>query len=572
MTSLLARIEMRLAQALAWAGTSPLRVAILVAAIAALAILPGLTSMPVTDRDEARFVQASKQMLETGDLIDIRFQDQPRWKKPVGIYWMQAGTAQLAGGTEAPIWAYRLPSALGILAAALLLVWAARPLVGPAAAALSALMLATCLLAVAEANIAKTDAMLLLTAVVAFAGFVRLIPLEGDEEAPLPPLPWATRLAVWAALGLAILLKGPIVPLILALALLALWALRRRRPPLGRLRPALGALIVAVMVLPWLLAIWQISEGRFFEESLGKDLMGKVAEGKEKHWGPPGLFLALVWVTLWPWAALIPAAAGWLWARRRTEWVGLIAAWVVPFWIVLEAVPTKLPHYVLPLYPALLAALAAWALAGDRPVPSRRIRWAGALLVAVPGIGLALALIGLPLVIEGRLVPLGLPLALIGGGAALLAARAALENRPLAQIGASIVSALTLAGGVLQLGLPAMETAFASPRIAAAAAPWRACASGPLITAGYREPSLVFLTETGTRLATPEEAARALASDPGTLMLLEDRWKPLLARHWQTEPDYVERARLSYFNYNRGAYETAAIVTPPGPRWQACGG
>ena len=88
-----------------------------------------------------------------------------------------------------------------------------------------------------------------------------------------------------------------------------------------------------------------------------------------------------------------------------------------------------------------------------------------------------------------------------------------------------------------------------------------------------------FLTIAGAELspgevvlATPEQAARALATDPGTLMLLEDRWKPLLERHWDSPPRLVERARLSYFNYNRGDMETAAIVTPEDPRWAACGG
>ena len=56
--------------------------------------LPGIASLPVVDRDEARYVQATRQMLETGDLVQIRFQDEARNKKPVGIYWLQAGLAR----------------------------------------------------------------------------------------------------------------------------------------------------------------------------------------------------------------------------------------------------------------------------------------------------------------------------------------------------------------------------------------------------------------------------------------------------------------------------------------------
>ena len=68
-------------------------VAVLVLA-ALLAFLPGFFQIPPTDRDEARFAQATKQMLETGEYVDIRFQDEVRYKKPVGIYWLQAGRGQ----------------------------------------------------------------------------------------------------------------------------------------------------------------------------------------------------------------------------------------------------------------------------------------------------------------------------------------------------------------------------------------------------------------------------------------------------------------------------------------------
>src|SRR5215813_1547200 len=83
--------------------------------------LPGLAAIPPLDRDEARFAQATRQMLETGDFIRIRFQDEARNKKPIGIYWLQAATvAALSSAESSAIWPYRLPSALGALLAVLL--------------------------------------------------------------------------------------------------------------------------------------------------------------------------------------------------------------------------------------------------------------------------------------------------------------------------------------------------------------------------------------------------------------------------------------------------------------------
>jgi hypothetical protein len=64
--------------------------------------LPGFFNIPPIDRDEARFAQATKQMVETGDFVDIRFQDDVRYKKPVGIYWLQAAAVETASALGLP--------------------------------------------------------------------------------------------------------------------------------------------------------------------------------------------------------------------------------------------------------------------------------------------------------------------------------------------------------------------------------------------------------------------------------------------------------------------------------------
>src|SRR6476619_4961697 len=87
--------------------------------------LPGFASLQPMDRDEPRFAQASRQMLETGDFVDIRFQDEARHKKPVGIYWLQSATVAAGESLGVPearatIALYRIPSLVGALAAVLL--------------------------------------------------------------------------------------------------------------------------------------------------------------------------------------------------------------------------------------------------------------------------------------------------------------------------------------------------------------------------------------------------------------------------------------------------------------------
>src|SRR5438105_2008554 len=97
----------------------------LAALLTLLAGLPSLLLLPPLDRDESRYAQATSQMLESGDYVDIRFQQEPRWKKPVGIYWMQAAAVALTSKVEnRDIAPYRLPSLLGAVLAAVAVAWA----------------------------------------------------------------------------------------------------------------------------------------------------------------------------------------------------------------------------------------------------------------------------------------------------------------------------------------------------------------------------------------------------------------------------------------------------------------
>src|ERR1051325_9850994 len=146
---------------LALATASHARAIAVLIVVSLISFLPGFFNIPPVDRDEARFAQATKQMIESGDYIDIRFQDEVRYKKPVGIYWLQAGVvraAEAVGVSEArtTIWLYRVPSLLGAIGAVLLTYWAALVFVSRRGAFLSAVMIATCILLGVEARLAKT--------------------------------------------------------------------------------------------------------------------------------------------------------------------------------------------------------------------------------------------------------------------------------------------------------------------------------------------------------------------------------------------------------------------------------
>ncbi|MGH7064489.1 MAG: ArnT family glycosyltransferase, partial [Stellaceae bacterium] len=327
----------------------------------ALFFLPGFFTIPPVDRDEARFAQATKQMVETGDFVDIRFQDDVRYKKPVGIYWMQAAAVESLKALGLPkaevrIWVYRIPSLIGAVGAVLLTYWAALAFVTRRAAVFAALMMCSSVLLSVEARLAKTDAMLLLTVVAAMGALARIYLSWQRGEDPEHPS-WSWPIIFWTALAGGILLKGPLILMFAGLTILTLGILDRNVSWLRRLRPVWGLMWMLILVLPWFIAIYWRAGGTFFTDSVGGDMLNKLA-AQESHGAPPGLYLLLFWITFWPGAPLAGMAAPAIWRARREPGAQYLLAWLVQSWIVFELVLTKLPHYVLPLYPAIAILIA----------------------------------------------------------------------------------------------------------------------------------------------------------------------------------------------------------------------
>src|ERR1700722_3428980 len=216
-----------------------------------LFFLPGFFNIPPIDRDEARFAQATKQMVESGDFVDIRFQDEVRYKKPVGIYWLQAAVVETAATLGLPraqlrIWLYRVPSLIGAIGAVLLTYWTALAFVTRRAATFAALMICSCVVLSGEARLAKTDAMLLLTVIAAMGALARVYLSWQRGEDPAHP-PWTWPAIFWTALACGVLLKGPLILMFAGLTVLTLAILDRDAAWLWRLRPVWG--------LTWMLVL-----------------------------------------------------------------------------------------------------------------------------------------------------------------------------------------------------------------------------------------------------------------------------------------------------------------------------
>ena len=470
-------------------------------AIMVVLALPGFFTLPPIDRDEVLFAQASSQMWATGDFVDIRFADDVRYKKPIGIYWLQSVVAGLTG-TEAQIWAYRLVSLMGA-AVSVGFTWRMARLVMPAAPAMmAAVALAACFLMGAEARLAKTDAVLL-AAILAGQYVLARAWLPGGRR-QVPSLSFALAMGFWAAQAASVLIKGPIGPLVAMFTLAGLCLLRRDVALLRALRPLPGLALMTAIVLPWFVAITLLSDGDFWVKSLGQDMIAKIGTGQENHGAPPGSYLALVWVTFWPGSLLLAAGLPALWRVRREAVVQFALVWAVPIWLVFELTATKLVHYVLPAYPAL-AILAAYALWTTEPGR----RWVACLLGLV-----SVVMLG-AFVAAARQYDLPLGWTFWLGAAGLTGAVPLLVLAYRARAYGAISLGLAWCGLAMSFAiypsLARMEGLWPARQIAAFAASHQGCA---LTVAGYSEPSLVFLTRNTARI-TDVPAAVAAYSAPG---------------------------------------------------------
>ncbi len=536
---------------------------LILALLCSALFLPGLTSLPPTDRDESRFAQASKQMLETGNYVDIRFQDVPRYKKPIGIYWLQAGAASLAGEPLADaIWPYRLPSFAGALLAVLLTFHFGSRWFDRRTALLAAALLAGCLLLVVESHLAKTDAMLL-AAVTAMQGLLGRIYLQlraGEKPG------FGLAMGFWAVCGLGILLKGPVPPLLALLTVLVLSVADRDLRCWRALRPLPGLILVAAIVLPWLVAISTASHGAFLRTAVGSDLIPKLIGGQESHGAPPGYYLLLFPALFWP-GSLFALWADWpSWRQRAVPTVRFCLAWLIPAWLLFEAVPTKLPHYILPTFPAI-ALLTAHAL-GQAPEwlgYSRRgllkwLRWLPVGLWGLVGLLLGGGLTVLPYLLNHRIDPAGL-LALAGSlGLCFWVSRRWRQGRlPEAAAGAVLCGLLVLAPALGSV-LPGLDGPWLSRAAQQAVARYAKVPAPVVASVGYVEPSLVFLLGTATRLTDPTGAAASLSEHPGSFALIEQKQVAAFQAAVTAAGQAVEPLEsIRGYNYSKGKWLTLEL-------------
>jgi 4-amino-4-deoxy-L-arabinose transferase-like glycosyltransferase len=547
-----------------------------------VAWLPGFFTIPALDRDESRFAQSSKQMLETGNFIDIQQGYEKRYKKPVGIYWLQSAAtgvidAVRGNKTHDDIWTYRVPSFLGAFAAVALTFWTASAIADVEVSFFAALLLGLSLLLTAESKIAKTDAVLLATIVASMGVLFRLYladpqnaqPSSSDAKAmPPPPLPSLPLIfAGWAAFGLGLLVKAPVNLLVLGITVLVLTVWDRRGRWLWETKPLLGLPIALLIFLPWLIAIAVISHGAFFASSIGHDFAGKVVGGEETHGAPPGYYLVVANISFWPTVLVLFPGVLFGIRHRNEPAVRFLLVWAIATWLMFEVSPTKLPHYVLPAYPAFAILSALWlknVQEGETGL-MRGFRFASIALFTLVGLAFAAFLVYAP-----KRFGDGPPVWLYGGAVVvvalvLTAAVFALRGQRQASVGVAAIAAITLYYCAGFGTVPHLGQLWVTEAAVAAVARDKQPDDPPVVASGYQEASMTFRLGTKTHLAKGAMAA-SIAAMQGGLALVEDHERDAFLGGLAEQNDQaVPVDRFSGFNYSRGrkVHITVYRVAPP---------
>ncbi len=542
-------------------------------ALCLVVYLPGFFSLPPIDRDESRFAQASRQMLESRDpsgWIVPRVQDRARLNKPPLIYWLQAGAAGVltAGRPEADaIWMYRVPSLIAAILAVVLTWRIGASMFDANTGRLGAALLAVCPVVAWEARQARADMVLLAVTTLAMLALWRVYERSAVSDQP----GWRWPLTFWAAVGLGIMTKGPITPLVALLCVLSVCVLSGRWRWIVRLRPFTGVVVAFVIVAPWVIAVGREVGWDIYLNTISDEVFGRTLAPKEGHSGPPGYHTLLLAALFWPGSLLtalaIGRAVGGAWRRGTAHPATMFCvAWIVPAWIVFELVRTKLPHYTLPMYPAI-AILSARAVleceAGLVPWVRGRAARCGFLawlLIGLGAIGLVFGLLLLSIVkrFHDGAGMIGTVLLIAFGVAALVVA---VRNVTLARAhlrGGRILRG-QLAGVLVSAVLLVVFTQFGAPPLVNISEDLTTLMRvndreppRPIAAVGYHEDSLVFLTRGRAKRIDAAELGVWLEGNPDGLVVLP-----------KDDPRVPELNPLGYvigFNYSRGRYEELLLV------------
>ena len=541
---------------------------ILLIFICIIPFISGLDSIPPLDRDESRFTQSSYQMIQSNDYININFQDEIRAKKPIGIYWIQVASATIFGADK--ISSYRIPSIIAAFVSLITLWFFSKTFFGAKVSLLITLFFATNLLFVSEAHIAKTDTVLLSTICLQqYLLFLIFLNKESNLK-----FNYIIPTIMWILFSIGVLIKGPISLIIFSLTVISFSIIKKNISFFLKTKPFIGLLVGCIIILPWFLIVQEATGGMFLQKSLGEDFIPKLISQQEGHGAYPGFYILISSLILWPIACFIPISIFFVLDKKNNIAIQFLLCWIIPYWIVLEFVPTKLIHYPLPIIPPLIMLVSASILFYEKKqiklsnIKFKNIVFALSTLLGLGGIilGIIILLLALKfgkdddyLVILISIVTLLLII--------IVFFLTSFKNFTLIYKNDIIINFLKIFQKVNSLNLiiilsscvylcifgfvlPKLSKLYPSQNIYNKL---KTIKYDTLSVIGYHEPSLVFLLKGNVILSNPNEGAIFLAEGKNNLVLIEERQlESFKSSAKNLDLNLKEITDIEGYNYSKG--------------------
>ncbi len=285
--------------------------------------------------DEGRYAEIPREMVEQGDYVVPHLNYVRYFEKPPLLYWLTACSYKVFGISE---WSFRFPNALAaLLCVVITYLYAARRF-SERTALVSSMVLLSSFGFFAMAHIVTTD---ILFAFLLFASLLAFSEFYHSEQSRFLYL-------FFTALAFAVLTKGPVALILLGATVLTFLFLEKRISFLKRMVSWKGFLLFALVALPWFAAMC-MREKEFFQFFFIDQHILRFLTTKHHRSGPVYYFLPVLFGGLFPWSLYLPRAATRLWRVRELR---LFFIWSIVVFCFFSLSGSKLPPYILPMFPA----------------------------------------------------------------------------------------------------------------------------------------------------------------------------------------------------------------------------
>ena len=317
-----------------------------------LVLLPGINTLPLVDRDEPRFAQATLEMQQKDEWIVPTFNGEYRFDKPPLTYWLMRVSYTLCGVNETGARLYTVVSALGV---AVLILLMGRQLFDPRSALFGALAWLTCLQVFMHGRLSLADMPMIFCVTLAHWSLYNL--LTRDKQRPFNRWFWL----LYLSLGFGFLAKGPVAVCVPVLTLI-LWRFVFKGKDLNwrALQPLPGSVVALLIICAWGVPALLATRGLFWQVGMGEHVIKRGAESFNGRVPVIVYYFITAWVSLYPWSFFAPA----IFNSFRKKWVpanGFLVSWFLCPILIFSFYATQLPHYILPGFPAFFLLLGVTA-------------------------------------------------------------------------------------------------------------------------------------------------------------------------------------------------------------------